>query len=154
MAEQNQNVIIVLGYEMVENTTILELKDFSDEKYGSLVVVEAMRGIPFNVKRVYYIYGVPGGETRGHHSHNELEQVLICVSGSVCITVSTDDTEEDVLLDSPTKGLYIGPMVWRVMKDFSSDAVLLVLASEYFDEADYIRSYDSYAEKAKEYFKK
>ena len=137
---------------MVSNTNIIEFKAFSDSKYGSLVSIEAMRNIPFKIRRIYYIFGVPGGETRGHHSHNELEQVLICISGSVTIVVSTADTEEEVLLDSQTKGLYIGPMVWRVMKDFSPDAVLLVLASEYFDEDDYIRNYDIYVDKAKEYF--
>ena len=139
---------------MVSNTKIIEFKVNSDEKYGSLVALEAMRSVPFDVRRVYYIYGVSKEETRGHHSHNELEQVLICVNGSVTIAVSTGENEEEVVLDSPGKGLYIGPMVWRVMKNFSSDAVLLVLASEYFDEADYIRDHDRYIEKAKAYFQK
>jgi len=139
---------------MISNTRIIDLTACSDDKFGSLVALEGDKSIPFQVRRVYYIYGVPGDETRGHHSHNELEQVLICVSGSVTIVVSTPGAEEEVLLDSPTKGLYIGPMVWRVMKDFSHDAVLLVLASEYFDEKDYIRGHDSYIVKAKKYFQK
>jgi len=137
---------------MVTNTRIIEFGAMSDDKYGSLVFLESMRSIPFKLQRIYYIYGVPCEETRGHHSHNELEQVLICVNGSVTIVVSTYDEEEEVLLDSPTKGLYIGPMVWRVMKDFSHDAVLLVLASEYFDEEDYIRDHDSYIDKSKQFF--
>jgi len=139
---------------MVFNTKILELSLFSDEKYGSLVVAEALRGIPFEIRRVYYIFGVPEKEERGFHSHNKLEQVLICVNGHVTVAVSTIDDEEEVLLDSPTKGLYIGPMVWRVMKNFSTDCVLLVLASDYFDESDYIRDRVSYIEKAKEHFLK
>jgi len=140
---------------MVPNTRILELGSFSDEQYGTLVALEATKEIPFEVRRAYYIYGVPENETRGHHSHNKLEQVLICVSGSVTIALSMPgENEEEVLLDSPTKGLYIGPMVWRVMKGFSEGAVLLVFASEYFDESDYIRDKDMYFIKAKEYFQK
>jgi len=113
---------------MIINTNIISLPAHIDEKYGSLVAIEETRAIPFKIRRVYYIYGVPCGEERGFHSHNDLEQVLICVSGSVSITVNTPYEEETIVLDTPEKGLYIGPMVWRVMHDFSSDAVLLVLA--------------------------
>ena len=137
---------------MVANTKIINLPVFSDAEYGSLIAVEAMESIPFEVRRVYYIYAVPNSKERGYHSHNRLEQVLICVNGSVKIRVSTPDNMEEIILDSPESGLYIGPMVWRVMYDFSPDAVLLVLASEHFDESDYIRDYDSYIEKAEKYF--
>jgi dTDP-4-dehydrorhamnose 3,5-epimerase-like enzyme len=137
---------------MIANTKIIELPAFKDAKYGSLVAVETMRTIPFEVRRVYYIYDVPQGERRGFHSHNELEQVLICVNGSVMIHVSALYDSEEILLDSPEKGLYIGPMIWREMYDFSQGAVLLVLASEHFDEADYLRDRDVYMERAKRYF--
>ena len=137
---------------MIRNTRTVGFKAFSDAKYGSLVALEAMKNIPFEVKRVYYIFGVPENEERGFHSHNKLEQILVCVSGSVEIVVSTPGEEEAVLLDDPEKGLYIGPMVWRIMRNFSKDAVLLVLASEHYDEADYIRDKDMYDVKAREYF--
>ena len=137
---------------MIENTRMIEFRTFSDEKYGSLAALESGRNIPFEVRRVYYIFDVPISEQRGFHSHNKLEQVLVCVSGSVAITVSKPGETSTVLLDSPRKGLYIGPMIWRVMHDFSPGAVLLVLASEYYDESDYIRNFESYIEKAKQYF--
>lgn len=137
---------------MIRNTNIINFIEISDDKYGSLVAIEASKTAPFNLRRVYYIYGVPLNERRGFHSHNDLEQVLICVNGSVMIHVSTPYESEDILLDSPSKGLYIGPMVWREMYDFSTDAVLLVLASEYYDEEDYIRNHDEYIEVASRYF--
>jgi len=139
---------------MTQNTKIIEIPVFFDSKYGSLAVLESLRSVPFEVRRVYYIYGVPEDETRGHHSHNELEQVLICIKGSVTVSTSTIGDKNDHFLDNPSKGLYIGPMVWRVMKDFSEDAVLLVLASEYFIESDYIRCHDQYIDKAKKFFQK
>lgn len=123
---------------MVENTKLLVFKEFSDA-VGALIPLESLKEIPFAVKRIYYIYGVPKGITRGFHSHKLLEQVLICVHGSVKIRIKTFYEEDIVALDSPDKGLFIGPMVWREMFEFTDDAVLLVLASEYYTELDYIR---------------
>jgi dTDP-4-dehydrorhamnose 3,5-epimerase-like enzyme len=111
---------------------------------GELVALEYPKDLPFPIKRIYYIYNVPGNERRGFHSHNKLEQILIAVSGSVKILLKTPEDEKTVLLDSPKKGLYIGPMMWREMFDFSDDAVLLVLASREYDESDYIRNYEDY----------
>jgi len=121
--------------------------------FGNLVPIEAMNSIPFSVKRVYYIYGVPSGTKRGFHSHINLQQVLICVSGSVKILTKTPSEEEVITLDSPLKGLYIGPMIWREMYEFSDNAVLLVLASEHYTETDYIRDYSKFEILANEYFK-
>ena len=104
--------------------------------------------------RIYYIYGVDQAARRGYHSHRDLEQVLICLSGSVKILVKTPEKEEIVLLDSPSKGLYIGPMIWREMFEFSEHATLLVLASRHYDESDYLRDYQQYEAEAKEYFHK
>ena len=137
---------------MITNTKIINFSSNKNEQYGTLVALEELRNIPFSIRRIYYIFGVPKGETRGHHSHNELEQVLICVSGSVKLTVSTPDEHQTILLDKKNEGLYIGPMIWRVMSEFSQDAVLLVLASQYYDEDDYIRDHSIYIKKAKEYF--
>lgn len=122
------------------------------DNYGALVPVETYKDIPFGVKRIYYIYNVENGMRRGYHSHRDLEQALICVHGSVKILVKTPFEQEDVLLDDPTKALYIGPMVWREMYDFSSDAVLLVLASEHYTVSDYIRDYSKYKREAVQYF--
>lgn len=122
------------------------------DEYGSLVPIEASDSVPFDIKRVYYIYGVDKGIRRGFHSHADLEQVLICVSGHVRILVKTPWEEQEIFLDDPQKGLYIGPMVWREMFDFSGDAVLLVLAGDHYKVEDYIRDYNKYEQIARQYF--
>ncbi len=141
---------------MVKNTRIIEYIPHRDKQYGSLIALEAGKDldVPFPINRVYYIYDVPDGQRRGFHSHNDLEQILICVHGRVKILTKTPYEEETVLLDDPTKGLYIGPMVWREMYDFEDGAVLLVLASKHYDVKDYIRDYGEYETAAREYFAK
>ncbi len=108
---------------------------------GQLVALEAERDIPFPVRRVYYIYDTAEGVTRGLHAHKRLEQILICVHGSCRIRLKDGREEAEVLLDKPWEGLYIANNMWREMYDFSPDAVLLVLASQHYDESDYIRDY-------------
>ncbi len=127
----------------MENTKI-KLFDVNTDKYGKLVPLEGNDTIPFDIKRVYYIYEVEEDVRRGFHSHKELEQVLICVHGSVKILVKTPEEEEIITLDDPKKGLYIGPNIWREMYDFKDGAVLLVLASDHYDIKDYIRKYENY----------
>jgi len=117
---------------------------------GQLVVVEENKDIPFDVKRVYYIYDTLTDVVRGHHAHKCLEQVLICVHGSCKIHLDNGFETEEVLLDKPYEGLYISNDIWREMYDFTPDAVLLVLASQYYDEADYIRNYDEFLKFVKE----
>jgi dTDP-4-dehydrorhamnose 3,5-epimerase-like enzyme len=114
-----------------------------DER-GSLVALEAHKTVPFDVKRVYYIFGTKPGVSRGFHAHRALQQVSVCVTGKCRMVLDDGQRREDVWLDSPTKGLLIGDLVWREMHDFSPDCVLLVLASEFYDETDYIRSYDEF----------
>lgn len=126
----------------------------SDETYGSLTAVECGKEIPFDVKRVYYIYDAPDGVRRGFHSHLNLHQILICVHGSVKILTKTPYEEQITELSQPNQGLYIGPMIWREMYDFSEGAVLLVLASELYDESDYIRDYSNYEKIAIDFFNK
>ena len=138
---------------MITNTGMFTFKKFLD-KWGELVPIEEEMDVPFPIKRIYYISNVQQGVRRGFHSHRDLHQALICVHGSVKILVKTPDEEENILLDDQTKGLYIGPMVWREMYDFSPDAVLLVLASEHYTVSDYIRDYAEYEAEAKEYFTK
>ncbi|MCI9439856.1 MAG: WxcM-like domain-containing protein [Ruminococcus sp.] len=135
------------------NIGLIEFPQHTDE-YGSLVPIEESDTVPFDIKRVYYIYGVENGMRRGFHSHVNLEQVLICVSGHVKILVKTPWEEKEILLNHPRSGLYIGPMVWREMFDFSEDAVLLVLASDHYRVEDYIRDYNKYEKMAQQYFAK
>ncbi len=111
---------------------------------GQLVAIEAMKDLPFEVKRVYYIYDTLPNVRRGFHAHLNLQQILVCVHGSCKIHLDNGHEQEEVLLDKPNEGLYIANDMWREMYDFSEGAVLLVLASEYYDEADYIRNYDEF----------
>lgn len=113
---------------------------------GQLVALEEKKEIPFDIKRVYYIYDTLKGVRRGFHAHKSLKQLLICVHGS-CKVLLDDGTEKEiVLLDKPYEGIFIESNMWREMYDFSPDAVLLVLASEIYDESDYIRDYDKFLE--------
>ena len=111
---------------------------------GQLIAIEENKDLPFDVKRVYYIYDTLTGVRRGFHAHRNLQQILICVSGSCKIHLDDGHDTAEVLLNSPSEGLYIANDMWREMYDFSPDAVLLVLASEYYDEADYIRNYEDF----------
>ena len=111
---------------------------------GSLVALETFENIPFDIKRVYYIFDTLSDVSRGFHAHKNLKQVLICVKGSCRILLDDGNSKDNIILDSPQTGLLIESLVWREMHDFSEDCVLLVLASEYYDEADYIRDYDNF----------
>ena len=125
---------------------------FHGDERGKLIAVEALsEQIPFEVKRVYYIYDTTPGTIRGNHAHKVLKQALICVSGACTITCELPDgTKMEHRLDWPDRGLLIEGLVWRQMKDFSKDAVLLVLASEKYDEADYIRDYEVFRQLSEE----
>lgn len=116
---------------------------------GSLVALEAEKTVPFEIKRVYYIFGTQQGVARGFHAHRNLKQVAVCVTGECRMILDNGKTREEAWLDSPIKGLLIGDLVWREMYDFSEDCVLLVLASEHYDETDYIRDYDVFLEQVK-----
>ena len=111
---------------------------------GSLVALEAGKTVPFDIKRVYYIFGTQSGVARGFHAHKNLKQVAVCVTGKCRMILDDGVTREEAWLDSPIKGLLISDLVWLEMHDFSEDCVLLVLASEHYDETDYIRSYDEF----------
>lgn len=144
---------------MIVNTKMIKFKDITDvhnqiRPMGHLTPIESKGDVPFNIKRVYYMTRVPEHTVRGFHAHKELEQVLICLNGTVEIVISTPYEKEVVLLKDPSEGLYIGPMVWREMQNFSPGSVLLVLASEHYNEADYYRERDQYLIEAKKYFKK
>ncbi len=111
---------------------------------GQLIALEEMKDIPFEIKRVYYMYDTVDGVRRGFHAHKCLEQILICIHGSCKILLDNGKEKEIVPLDKPYEGLYVSNDMWREMYDFSPDAVLMVLASEFYDESDYIRDYDEF----------
>ncbi len=121
---------------------------------GSLTFLEAMRDISFMVKRIYYIYDIAKEARRGFHAHKELEQYLICIHGECTILLDDGSEVREVNLNSPSEGLYVGPGMWHEMHAFSHGAVLLVLASEYYDENDYIRKYQDFCNYIKEMAKK
>lgn len=124
----------------------VEFQSHGDDR-GSLVAVEIglEKAIPFEIKRVYYIYRTEQGVSRGYHAHKELRQVAIAVAGSCEMVLDDGFQRESILLDNPTKGLKIDRMIWREMHNFSEDCVLLVLASEHYDEDDYIRDYETFS---------
>ena len=111
---------------------------------GQLVALEEMRDIPFKVKRVYYMYDTKEKVRRGYHAHKSLEQILVCIHGSCKILLDNGKEKKVVFLEKPYEGLYVANNMWREMYDFSPDAVLMVLASDYYDEKDYIRNYDDF----------
>jgi dTDP-4-dehydrorhamnose 3,5-epimerase-like enzyme len=125
------------------DTKILNFKPIGDAR-GCLISLEARHTIPFDIQRVYYIFDTKQGVDRGFHAHRELQQVAVAVKGA-CTMVLDDGASTSVIrLDDCTKGLYIGPGIWRVMKDFTEDCVLVVFASHYYDESDYIRDYSQF----------
>ncbi len=123
--------------------TLIHFKPLGDER-GSLIAIEAEKSVPFEVRRVYYIFATKEGVERGYHAHKALNQVAVAVTGSCEMVLDDGECETSVLLDSALKGVLIGPGVWRVMRNFSSDCVLLVLADQHYDEADYIRDYEEF----------
>ena len=122
---------------------LVQLQPRSDDR-GSLVAIEAATGLPFEIQRVYYIFGTPPGAERGFHAHLDLVQWAICISGACTIAVDSGSGRTEVRLDSPEQALEIGPMVWREMRDFTPDAVLVVIASKPHDPDDYIRDHDEF----------
>ncbi len=126
----------------------VQLPKISDPR-GNLTFIEGQKHLPFGIKRVYYLYDVPSGEFRGGHAHRKLTQAVIALSGSFEFILDNGTTKERVHLNSPSKALMISNLTWREIENFSSGAVCLVLASEYYDEKDYIRDYDTFLEAVK-----
>jgi dTDP-4-dehydrorhamnose 3,5-epimerase-like enzyme len=114
------------------------------DKRGNLSVVEGGKSIPFEIKRIYYLYDVPGGAKRGGHAHRKLKQLIIAASGSFSVVLHNGKEKESYTLNRSNMGLYIPQMTWREIENFSSGAVCLVLASEHYDESDYIRSFKEF----------
>ena len=137
----------------VFDCSIIELDKHHSDRKGNLTVVQngdsadSPNGtLPFNVKRVYYLYDVPGGEERGAHAHRDLSQLIIAASGSFIVTLDDGKCKRSFFLNRPYQGLYVKPGLWRDLGDFSSGAVCMVLASDVYQKEDYIRDYDEYLE--------
>ncbi|MGS0675341.1 sugar 3,4-ketoisomerase [Shewanella sp. 125m-1] len=122
---------------------LIEFNIHGDER-GSLVSLEQFQNIPFEIKRIYYIFNTRENESRGFHAHKNLEQVAICIKGSCKFILDDGYTRDEVILNSPQKGLYINSNKWREMHDFSQDCILIVLASQTYSENDYIRDYKTF----------
>lgn len=128
----------------VYDCTMIEIDKHHSDRKGNITVVENQKTIPFDVKRIYYLYDVPGGESRGGHAHKELSQLIIAASGSFTVTLDDGNVKRTFVLNRPYQGLYVVPGIWRTLDDFSSGAVCLVLASHGYDEEDYIRDYNGF----------
>lgn len=131
-----------------QEARMIDLTKITDPR-GNLTVTEEMKDIPFHFKRTYWVYDVPAGENRGGHAHKECKEFIIAVSGSFTVTTDNGYDKKTFLLNHPYQGLLINTGIWRTLDDFSSGAVCLVLASELFEEKDYIREYDEFLEYAK-----
>lgn len=118
--------------------------DIHGDNRGKLIAIEGTKNIPFDIKRVYYIYDTIPEESRGFHAHKTLEQLIVAIDGACQFVLDDGKTREKVWLNSPNKALYIGKNMWREMKHFSYGCKLMVLASEYYDEKEYIRSYEEF----------
>ncbi len=127
----------------MNQTKLISLKTLGDDR-GSLIALEENYNIPFAIKRVYYIFDTKKDVSRGFHAHIHLKQLAICVKGSCTFIVDDGKSKKNVELNSPDQGLLIEGLIWREMHNFSQDCVLLVLASEHYDESDYIREYDDF----------
>ena len=128
----------------VYDCSIIELDKHHSNRKGNISVVENGVTVPFDVKRVYYLYDVPGGESRGSHAHKELSQLIIAASGSFRVTLDDGNVKRSFILNRPYQGLYVKPGIWRDLDDFSSGAVCMVLASEVYQPEDYIRDYNEF----------
>jgi dTDP-4-dehydrorhamnose 3,5-epimerase-like enzyme len=125
---------------MIKNCNVIDLPKISDSR-GNLTFIEQLNHVPFEIKRIYYLYNVPQSDKRGGHAHKKLHQLFIAISGSFDIQLDDGFTKKTVRLNACSQGLYVCPMIWRELYNFSPNAVCMVLASDYYSENDYIRKH-------------
>lgn len=113
---------------------------------GSLIAIEGDKDIPFSIKRIYYMYNISNGSSRGCHAHKKLQQVLICINGQCSVLLDNGYEKEEVVLSNKEEGLYIAPRIWHEIYNCTTNAIIISLASDYYDESDYIRNYDDFKE--------
>lgn len=135
--------------KLISGCRIVEFSKIS-ERSGSLSPVENLKEIPFEIKRVFYLYDIPGGENRGGHAHRECHQLLIAASGAFDVKIDDGETSQIVRMDRPYRGIYVPPGTWAGELNFSSGSICLVLASHPYDEADYIRDYGQFLSEIRE----
>ncbi|MCR4828074.1 MAG: FdtA/QdtA family cupin domain-containing protein [Bacteroidales bacterium] len=128
----------------IKDCRIIPLDRHHSDRQGDLSVVEGLNGIPFPIRRIYYLYDIPGGATRGGHAHKNLYQILVAASGSFTVVLDDGTHRQSVTLNQPDQALLIVPGIWRELENFSSGSVCLCIASEKYDESDYLRDYDNF----------
>lgn len=129
----------------VKNSGCVTLSFYNDFPDGNLVIGEALKNVPFNIKRVYFINELFNKKAeRGKHAHRELEQIIFCINGSFKLNLDDGKIKQSIVMDSPYYGVRLGPMLWHTMSNFSSDCVILVFADDYYQENDYIRDYQEF----------
>tara|TARA_Y100000310_G_scaffold335090_1_gene416278 strand:+ start:709 stop:1185 length:477 start_codon:yes stop_codon:yes gene_type:complete len=141
----SENIHNYMESILVKNSGYIKLKKYDDGPDGSLSIVEQLRDIPFKIKRVYYINKLKNRKSiRGHHAHKKLQQIIFCINGSFILSLDDGEKKQHLIIKNDSTGILIGPGLWHTMSQFSNDCVLLVLASDYFKESDYIRNYENF----------
>lgn len=141
---ETKNHKCAVAKHSVSDCSIIELDRHHSQRKGDISVVENGKEVPFNVKRIYYLYDVPGGADRGGHAHKELYQLIVAASGAFTVELDDGMNKKAVTLNRPYQGLLVKPGIWRTLTDFSSGSICMVLASEKYDEGDYIREYEKF----------
>ncbi|EJO69615.1 sugar 3,4-ketoisomerase [Leptospira kirschneri] len=130
---------------LVKNSGYINLKKVRDDRDGNLIILEGIKDVPFEIKRVYYINNLENSvSVRGQHAHKEIEQAIFCVSGSFTLKLDDGKTKQEILMNRDNVGVLLGRMLWHAMENFSSGCILLVVASDYYREDDYIRNYSDF----------
>jgi dTDP-4-dehydrorhamnose 3,5-epimerase-like enzyme len=130
---------------LFKNSGYIELKKIKDERDGSLIIANAIQDIPFEIKRVYFINQLENSiSIRGKHAHRNLEQVIFCINGNFTLGLDDGTRKQKIVMNQDNIGVKLGSMLWHTMENFSSDCILLIFASDYYSEADYIRDYDEF----------
>ena len=128
----------------MSRTNLIKFKKISDDR-GNLTFIQYPDHIPFKIKRAYWVYDIPSGQTRGGHAFKTQEEVIVCLSGSVEVYTSSGQIEESYTLNRPFTGLFVPKMTWRQLRNFSTNSVVLILNSDYYNQDDYIYAYDSFS---------